>query len=63
MYFSHIEIGSHSKVITHFFGFDILTAVILKSAVFRDVTPCIPAEVLPVFTALHRSAHLFGRGS
>jgi hypothetical protein len=41
-------------------GFDVLTAVVMKSTIFRDITPCSPLSVNRRFGGTYR-LHLQGR--
>jgi hypothetical protein len=42
-------------------GFDVLTAVVMKSTIFLDITPCSPLKVNRRFAGTYR-LHLQGRG-
>jgi hypothetical protein len=41
-------------------GFEVLTAVVIKSTIFRDITPCSPLRVNQRFAGTYR-LHLQGR--
>jgi hypothetical protein len=49
-----------SPKLVAFVGFELLTAVVMKSTIFWDIMPCIPPKVDRRFGGTHR-LHLQGR--
>jgi hypothetical protein len=51
---------SHSEISYKYVGFEVLTAVVMKSTIFWDTTPCSPLNVNRRFGGTYR-LHLQGR--
>jgi hypothetical protein len=41
------------KTILEYLGFEVLTAVVIKSSIFWDIMPCIPGKLISSWYLLH----------
>jgi hypothetical protein len=44
-------------------GFEVLIAVVMKSTIFWDITPCSPLKDLTDYTAIYPRRQCFSRGN